>query len=96
VHPQRPDEVVAVCGNFASTGNGIYKTKDGGRTWRRIANGTPASFGGKGIVARAPSRPDTLYATLGNLNTLTFSSAGVMFDASGNYVPGKDRSEQHL
>jgi photosystem II stability/assembly factor-like uncharacterized protein len=89
VHPQRPDELVAVCGNFASTGNGIYKTKDGGKTWRRIANGTPATFGGKGEIARAPSRPDTLYATLGNLNTLTFSSAGVMFDANGNYVPGK-------
>ena len=89
VHPQRHDEVVAVCGNFASAGNGIYKTTDGGQTWRRIVRGVPVSFGGKGAIARAPSKPDTLYATLGNLTTLIFSSAGVMFDANGNYVPGQ-------
>jgi hypothetical protein len=89
VHPKRPDEVVAVCGNFASPGNGIYKTTDGGQSWRRIARGTPITFGGKGEIARSPSQPDLLYVTLGNLTSLTFSSAGVKYDADGNAVAGQ-------
>ncbi|HJQ40120.1 MAG TPA: hypothetical protein VKB93_23495 [Thermoanaerobaculia bacterium] len=90
VHPRRRDEVVAVCGNFSSAGNGIYKTKDGGKTWKKIASGVPATFAGKGELARSPSRPDTLYATLGNLTNLWYSSAGVKHDASGNPVAGVD------
>ena len=33
VNPRRPDEVVAACGDFASPGHGLYKTRDGGATW---------------------------------------------------------------
>jgi photosystem II stability/assembly factor-like uncharacterized protein len=77
VHPGKPDEVVAACGNFASPGHGLYKTRDGGATWQRLERGVPASFQGKGVLARSPSDPEILYASLGNSTQLIFANNSV-------------------
>ncbi len=48
-------------------GSGIYKTTDGGRTWRKLTNGFPmGKYVGRIGLAVAPSDPDILYALLDN------------------------------
>ncbi len=43
-------------------GSGVYKTKDGGRTWKKLAFGLPADRVGRIGLTVAPSRPTTVYA----------------------------------
>ena len=52
-------------------GSGIYKSTDGGATWRRITRGLPGSPDGEGGadlgkigLAISPARPDVVYATI--------------------------------
>ncbi len=64
--PDRPGRIVATCGGFASPDHGIYLSDDGGRSWRKRAQGLPESFAGKAILHAAPNQPDTVYASIGN------------------------------
>ena len=74
INPSNPDLVYAALwemrlgpwedGNqYSGTGGGVFKSTDGGKTWRQLANGLP-----KGIiqvdVAVAPSQPSRLYASV--------------------------------
>ena len=77
VHPGKPGEVMVACGNFASPGHGLYRTRDGGATWDRLVRGLPVTFQGKGVLARSPSNPDIVYASLGNSTQLLFSNDSI-------------------
>ncbi|NIT98888.1 MAG: hypothetical protein GWM91_27330, partial [Actinobacteria bacterium] len=48
--------------NGGGPGSGIYKTTDGGRTWRRLTNGLPAGDKGRIGLAIARSNPEVLVA----------------------------------
>ena len=49
-------------------GGGLYKSSDGGDTWRQLANGLPTDdFVGKIGVAVAPSNPNRVYAVVDDL-----------------------------
>ena len=43
-------------------GSGLYKTTDGGSTWRQLTTGFPVEGVGKIGLAIAPSKPDRVYA----------------------------------
>ncbi len=65
-HPRSPDTVyVAAAGNlWAPTGDrGVFKTTDGGKTWRKLAGGLPsdARTGATDLVMD-PQNPEVLYA----------------------------------
>lgn len=66
LHPGNPDIVwVAAQGHlWGHTGErGIYKTIDGGKTWRKLAKGLPDDGRtGASDLAIDPSNPDVLYA----------------------------------
>ncbi len=51
-------------GSFNGPGSGLFKSTDGGTTWRPLTRGLPASSDGLGRVgiATSPSRPSRLYA----------------------------------
>ncbi len=51
-------------GTFRGAGSGLYKSTDGGTTWRPIGKGLPGPAQGLGRIgfAVAPSRPARLYA----------------------------------
>jgi photosystem II stability/assembly factor-like uncharacterized protein len=66
VHPMDTNIVVIGCGNFGSTGYGIYRTTDGGQNWNKINQGVPATFNGKIHLDISPSHPDVVYASIGN------------------------------
>jgi photosystem II stability/assembly factor-like uncharacterized protein len=51
-------------------GGGLYKSMDGGDTWRRLTNGLPKDdFVGKIGVAISPSNPNRVYAVVDDLGT---------------------------
>ncbi|HYM62044.1 MAG TPA: glycosyl hydrolase [Thermoanaerobaculia bacterium] len=64
----RADAVEGIAGQpnvyyFGSTGGGVWKTTDGGQTWRPVSDGF---FGGTiGAIAAAPSDPSVVYAGTG-------------------------------
>ena len=59
---------------FGGTGNGVYKSTDGGTTWKQLTEGLPSVI--QANIALAPSNAKVLYATVAgtpdaNLNTTT-------------------------
>ena len=59
---QRHRTVAAYMGGGKKSG--IYKTLDGGDTWKRIEEGLPKSKIGKIGLAISPQKPDVLYAAI--------------------------------
>src|SRR5919197_5685201 len=49
---------------FGATGGGLWKTTDGGQTWRPVSDGT-FKTSSVGAVAVAPSNPDIVYVGMG-------------------------------
>ncbi len=90
VHPKDPDTAyVAAMGDLWSFGGerGLYKTTDGGRTWKAVlsAPSPDADKVGCGDVAIDPQNPETVYAALYARRRTPWSFAAGP-DASG----GKD------
>jgi photosystem II stability/assembly factor-like uncharacterized protein len=59
---------------FEGTGGGLFKSTDGGTSWRRLTAGLPADLVQINI-AIAPSTPQRLYATVGTTEPGDYSSA---------------------
>lgn len=74
IDPTRPDVLYAALWTRTRTpwqftesgdGSGIYKSEDGGRSWRELAGGLPQDAGvGRIGLAIAASQPDTVYASI--------------------------------
>ena len=74
--PSNPDVIIASMWNrirrrwsdpVPEDGDHLYKSIDGGRTWRMITNGLPhTKFTGRIGIAFAPSKPDRIYAYVDN------------------------------
>ena len=59
---------------FQGAAGGLYKSADGGTTWRRLTAGLPPNLAQINI-AIAPSAPNRLYATVGTTEAGDYSSA---------------------
>ena len=55
-------------------GSGLYKSADGGATWKEIAEGLPEGEKGRIAVAVAPSRPSVVYAVVEAEETALYRS----------------------
>jgi photosystem II stability/assembly factor-like uncharacterized protein len=63
--------------NSGGQGSGIYKSMDGGKTWKEINKGLPPKPFGRVALALAPSEPNNLLAIVESSNTgLYISSDG--------------------
>jgi photosystem II stability/assembly factor-like uncharacterized protein len=51
---------------IAAAGGGVWKTTDGGTTWKPLTDGQPIQF--MGAIALAPSNPNVIYAGTGEAN----------------------------
>lgn len=60
------NKVIIGCGNFESTGYGIYRTSDGGNSWAKITSSLPAVFKGKIMLGAYEQNPDIIFASIGN------------------------------
>src|SRR5438552_643649 len=69
---------------YDSADRGVYKTSDGGKTWRKVLAG-PNGSTGCGLIAMSPLAPRTIFASLCDFRTQgwTFRSGG---PCSGLYV----------
>ena len=86
IDPQQPDILYASMWQFrrrpydfksGGPGSGLYKTSDGGKTWKKLTAGLPDGELGRIAVAVAPSRPSTVYATVECENTAMYRSDDV-------------------
>jgi len=72
IGPHRGGRVVAVAGDpqdrnvyyFGSTGGGVWKTTDGGLSWRNVSDGY-FQYASVGALAVAQSDPNVIYAGMG-------------------------------
>jgi photosystem II stability/assembly factor-like uncharacterized protein len=55
-------------------GSGLFKSTDGGETWKPLVQGLPAGQKGRIAVAVAPSRPAVVYALVESRNTALYRS----------------------
>jgi photosystem II stability/assembly factor-like uncharacterized protein len=66
LHPTNPDVVYVAAGGHLwgyNEDRGVFKTEDGGRTWRRLAGGLPDDGRtGASDLVMDPTNPDVLYA----------------------------------
>jgi photosystem II stability/assembly factor-like uncharacterized protein len=66
LHPTNPDIVYVAAGGHLwgyNEDRGVYKTEDGGRTWRRLAGGLPDDGRtGASDLVMDPTNPDVLFA----------------------------------
>jgi photosystem II stability/assembly factor-like uncharacterized protein len=86
VDPQDPRIVYAGMWQFrrypwafrsGGPGSGLYKSTDGGETWRVIKAGLPTGDKGRIAVAVAPSRPAVVYALVESKETALYRSDDV-------------------
>lgn len=84
VDPQNPQTVYATTWEFRRTpysfssggkGSGIYKSLDGGKTWKELTKGLPAKPFGRTALALAPSAPNNLLAIVESKETGLYISA---------------------
>ena len=61
-------------GGFGGAGNGIFKSTDGGTTWKQLTEGLPSVI--QANIAIAPSNPKVLYATVGAAAPPSAAAAG--------------------
>src|SRR5690554_4115368 len=57
---RKPWEIIS----GAATENGLYKSTDGGDTWKELTKGIPAGLKGRAGLAVSPANPDRVYALL--------------------------------
>ncbi|HEY6032623.1 MAG TPA: hypothetical protein VIV58_00150, partial [Kofleriaceae bacterium] len=74
IDPKHPDVIYAALwearlgpweddNEYEGAGGGIFKSTDGGKSWKQLHGGLPANLV-QADIAIAPSKPSTLYATL--------------------------------
>ncbi len=90
VHPKDPATAwVAAVGDLWTSGGerGLFETKDGGKTWKKVlgVEGPEAGKVGCGDVALDPSSPDTLYTALYARQRTPWS-----FAYGASFTDGKD------
>lgn len=61
--------------NSGGNGSGIYKSTDGGATWKELTNGLPPKPFGRVALALAPSAPSQLWAIVESENTGLYISS---------------------
>lgn len=84
INPKNPNILYASMWQFRRTpysfasggkGSGIYKSIDGGTTWKKLTNGLPEGEFGRVAIALAPTAPDNILAIVEAKNSALYISA---------------------
>jgi len=84
---RRPWELV-----LGGPGSGVYRTDNGGRTWRRLEGGLPTGDVGRIGLDLNQKNPNVLYAVVENVNPRT-EAMGPSLDACAVTRPGQPAAE---
>lgn len=77
MHPTDPNTIIAATYdkirkpwtfNEGGPGSAIYKTTDGGSTWKKLENGLPGGFLGRIGLAFSQKDPNVIYTNIENVN----------------------------
>jgi photosystem II stability/assembly factor-like uncharacterized protein len=78
----------------------VYKTTDGGESWRKVTNGLPKGDVGRIGLARSPAAPDVLYAIVeasrGEGGFFRSVDGGENWEKRGDYVSGSPQYYQEI
>jgi photosystem II stability/assembly factor-like uncharacterized protein len=83
IDPEEPDVLYASMWQFrrkpwafssGGPGSGLYRSTDGGETWKQVKAGLPDGDLGRIAVAVAPSRPSVVYANVESKTTALYRS----------------------
>ncbi len=81
-------------------GSGVWKSTDGGSTWREIESGMPAADKGRIGLALAPSNPDVVYAMVelagGEGGFFRSTNRGESWDRMSGYSAGGPQYYQEI
>lgn len=69
--------------NSGGQGSGLWKSMDGGKTWKELSNGLPAKPFGRIALTLAPSEPDKMLAIVESAQTGLYMSS----DAGATWKP---------
>ena len=78
IDPRDPDRIYAALWDRHRTvaalmgggpGSGIWKSEDGGESWKQLRTGLPGGPLGKIALAISPQKPDVVYATIETIRT---------------------------
>ncbi len=102
INPKEPNIIYATTWQFRRTpysfssggkGSAVYKSIDGGKTWKKLANGLPTTDFGRVAMAMAPSEPNNLFAIVEakktNLYLSTNGGDSWQEQGSNNNVEGR-------
>ena len=79
LNPNDPTIVFVACGGLGSPGAGIYRSRDAGISWEKLANGLPPNYNGKTIIDIFRGDPNIIYADVCN----DFSAIGIYRSVDG-------------
>jgi photosystem II stability/assembly factor-like uncharacterized protein len=78
----------------------IYKTTDGGATWKKIESGLPKEDKGRIGLAISPAKPDTVYATVeaarGSSGFYRSTDAGAGWEKRSGWISGSPQYYQEI
>ena len=69
INPLDTNMVFVAHGGMGSDGHGIYRTKDGGKTFTKanlLVGGGPFEYKGKAVLSMSSEKPNIIYASIGN------------------------------
>ena len=83
-------KLIAACGNFGSSGTGIYISSNSGESWNKVTANLPSGYQGKALFSASAIQPEVVYASIGGGLSGTWLCKSTDFGESWSVVSTTD------